>query len=510
MGRHNMTSSPILVTGATGYVGGRVALRLIEEEYRVRVTGRSLKKLQARAWANNLKVELIPSNALDLDSMILVAKGCEVAYYLVHSINSSTSDFVKTDREAAKVMVETAKRTGLKRIIYLGGLCEKHCNLSEHLQSRIEVADILMSGSVPVTYFRAATILGSGSTSFEMLRYLVDRLPIMITSKRILTPSQPIAIRNVLVYLVECIRHEETIGKTYDIGGPEVITYRNLIDIYAEEAGLRKRHVFTTPLITPKIASLMIHFITPIPSYIGAPLTKGLGAEMIVRDGHKIRNVIPQKLLTPREAIKMALERIEQKIIKSSWMDAGAYKPPEWGRYNDAPFAGGTIKESWYKMTMRGTPGQVWRPISCIGGNTGWYFANWLWGLRGFIDRLAGGYGTRRGRRHPTEIKTGDALDWWRVIDADPGKRLLLLAEMRAPGEATLEFRIKECSDGVTELVQIASFLPRGVAGLLYWYAVYPLHYFIFRGMLKNIARAADAEIVAGPDEIKPPPHRRG
>ncbi|VAX19346.1 hypothetical protein MNBD_NITROSPINAE01-238 [hydrothermal vent metagenome] len=504
-----MTSSPILVTGATGYVGGRVALRLIEEGYKVRVTGRSLKKLKARAWANNPQVELTRSNALDLDSMIEACEGCEIAYYLVHSMNSSNSDFVKTDREAANVMVEAGRRTGLKRIIYLGGLCDKEHTLSEHLRSRIEVGEILMSGGVPVTYFRAATILGSGSTSFEMLRYLVDRLPFMITSKRILTPSQPIAIRNVLVYLTECIKHEETIGKTYDIGGPEVITYRNLIDIYAKEAGLRKRHVFTTSLITPKIASWMIHLITPIPSYIGAPLTEGLGAEMIVRDKHKIRDVIPQKLLTPREAISMALERIEQKVIKSSWMDAGAYKPPEWGRYNDAPFAGGTIRESWYKMTMSGTPEQVWGPISRIGGDTGWYFANWLWGLRGFIDRLVGGYGTRRGRRHPTEIKTGDALDWWRVIDASPAKRLLLLAEMRAPGEATLEFRIKECGDGVTELVQIASFLPRGIAGLLYWYAVYPLHFFIFRGMLKNIAKAAEVKIVAGPEEIKPPPHRR-
>jgi hypothetical protein len=230
---------------------------------------------------------------------------------------------------------------------------------------------------------------------------------------------------------------------------------------------------------------------------------------MVVKDSHRIRSIIPQKLLTCREAINMALERIEQKVMKSSWMDAGAYKPPEWGRYNDAPYAGGTIKECWYRVLLAGSPKDLWRPLSRIGGDTGWYFANWLWEIRGFLDRLAGGYGTRRGRRHPEEIKTGDALDWWRVLDADPPNRLFLLAEMKLPGEATLEFRIKQEKKGVTELVQIASFLPRGLEGLLYWYSVFPFHFFIFRGMLKEIAKAAGVAVILGPDEIKPPPHKR-
>ena len=504
-----MLNKPVLVTGATGYVGGRVVPRLLEAGYKVCATGRSLEKLKGRAWSQHPNVDLVFSDLIDLTSIKNAAKGCGAAYYLIHSMNSSSEDFVKTDRLAAENMVKAAEYAKLERIIYLGGLGHESENLSAHLRSRAEVGRILKSGLIPVTYFRAAMILGSGSASFETLRYLVDRMPIMITSRRVLVPSQPIAIRNVLVYLVKCLEHEETKGETYDIGGPEIVTYHDLINIYAEEAGLKKRIVIPLSFMTPRLSSYMIHFVTPIPSYMGKPLSQGLGNKLIVQDGHRIRSIIPQKILTCREAIDMALERVEQKVMKSSWMDAGAYKPPEWGRYNDAPYAGGTIKESWYRVLLAGSPKDIWRPISRIGGDKGWYFANWLWEIRGFLDRLAGGYGTRRGRRHPEEIKTGDALDWWRVLDAEPPKRLFLLAEMKLPGEATLEFRIKQEKNGVTELVQIASFLPRGLQGLLYWYSVFPFHFFIFRGMLKEIAKAAGVAVILGPEEVKPPPHKR-
>ena len=500
-----MLDKPVLVTGATGYVGGRIVLRLLGAGYKIRAVGRSLDKLKARSWASNPNVELASVDLLDLESVKTATAGCGVAYYFVHSMTSSSDDFALHDREAAENMVKAAEWAGLDRIIYLGGLGDGKSSESLHLQSRAEVADILSSSTVPLTHFRAAMILGSGSTSFEMLRYLVERLPVMIVSSRVLTPSQPIAIRNVLVYLVKCLEVDETIGQTYDIGGPEVLTYRDLIDIYANEAGLKKRFVIATKLMTPRLASYMIHFITPIPSYLAKPLSFGLGTEMTVTDGHKVLNVIPQKLLTSREAIQMALERIEQKVIKSSWMDAGVCKPPEWGHYNDASYAGGDIRECWYRVVMQCTPEEVWEPISKIGGDKGWYFANWLWDLRGFMDRLAGGYGTRRGRRHPTDLRNGDALDWWRVLDIVPGKRLLLVAEMKVPGEATLEFRIKQTDDGYSELVQIASFLPRGIAGLAYWYSVYPFHDFIFRGMLRELAKEAGATIITKPKEIKPP-----
>jgi uncharacterized protein YbjT (DUF2867 family) len=503
-----VTKKPVLVTGATGYVGGRVVPRLLEAGYKVRATGRSFEKLKSRAWARHPNVEVVFSDVLDLESIKNATEGCWAAYYFVHSMTSSSKDFMTDDRRGAQNMVKAAEHAGLDRIIYLGGLGRESAKFSVHLQSRAEVARILQSGTVPVTHFRAAMVLGSGSASFEMLRYLVDRLPVMISSRRVLVPTQPIAIRNVLVYLIRCLEHEETKGQTYDIGGPEILTYRHLIDIYAKEAGLKKRIVIPLSFMTPRLISYMIHFVTPIPSHIARPLSEGLGNEMVVKDGHRIRSVIPQQLLTSKEAIKMALERIEQKVIKSSWMDAGTYNPPEWGRYHDAPYGGGTVKESWYRVLLDGSPERVWETISRIGGETGWYFANWLWEIRGFLDRLAGGYGTRRGRRHPVEIKTGDALDWWRVLDADPCRRLLLLAEMKAPGEATLEFRINQTKNGVTELVQIASFLPRGLAGLLYWYSVYPFHFFIFRGMLKEIAKASGTAIISGPTEIKPPPHK--
>lgn len=447
-------------------------------------------------------IELTEADVSHLGSLSKAAEGCHAAYYLVHSMNSYSEDFVEIDRAAAVNMVKAAEHAGLERIIYLGGLGSQGTVLSRHLASRLEVADILRSGSVPVTYFRAAMILGSGSASFEMLRYMVDRLPIMITSRRVFTPSQPIAIRNVLVYLIECLEYEETIGQTYDIGGPEILTYRDLISIYAEEAGLHKRIVIPLSFITPKLDSIMAHLVTPLSSHIAQPLSEGLGSKLVVTDGHRIRTVIPQKLLTCREAIRMAHERIEQQVITSSWMDAGPLSPPEWVMSTDAPYAGGSIKDCRYKVVLRGSPDDVWEPLGKIGGDTGWYFANWLWEIRGFMDLLAGGYGTRRGRRHPIEIKTGDALDWWRVLDAVSGKRLLLLAEMKLPGEATLEFRVNQLAPGVTELVEVASFMPRGLVGLLYWYLIYPLHFYIFRGMLREIANAAGMPIISGPEEI--------
>jgi len=503
-----MKTEPVLVTGATGYVGARLVYRLLDAGYRVRATSRSFEKLKSRAWATHSNIELVYSDLLNVASIKRALNGCKVAYYFVHSMNSSSDDFAASDRMAAENMAAAAGEMGLERIIYLGGLGLKNPRYSAHLQSREEVAEILKTGRVPVTHLRAAMIIGSGSASFEMLRYLVDRLPVMITSRRVFTPSQPIAIRNVLVYLLECLKKKETIGKTYDIGGPEALSYLDLIHIYAEEAGLRRRIVLPFSFMTPRIVSYMVHLVTPIPAYIARPLSEGLGCELVVQE-HAIRSVIPQKLLTAREAIQMAMERLDQQVIKSSWMDAGSFSKPEWTRYHDAPFAGGTIRDAWYKVTLEGTPQEVWDRLCRIGGDNGWYFGNWLWGLRGFIDRIVGGPGTRRGRRHPTDLRTGDALDWWRVLDARPGERLLLLAEMKAPGEATLEFRISQKKEGVTELVEIASFKPRGLTGLLYWWSVSPFHFFIFRGMLREIARTAGIPIVEGPVAVSLPRHKR-
>jgi uncharacterized protein YbjT (DUF2867 family) len=536
-----MPQPPVLVTGATGYIGGRLVPRLLRAGERVRVIGRSREKLMARAWARAPEVELVACDALDREALRHAARGCRAVYYLIHSMDPAHTDFVDADRLAARNMVYATANEGVDRIIYLGGLGSGEVDWSRHLRSRAEVERILHTGPATVTALRAGIVLGSGSASFEMLRYLVERLPLMLTSTRIFTRTQPIAIRNVLHYLLRVLLEPSTRGRSFDIGGPEVLTYRRLIDIYAEAARLRPRWVVPLRSMTPGVAAQIIQWITPIPPSLAKPLSRGLGTEVIVRDGGAIRGIIPQRLLSCREAIKLALARVEEHAIETSWMDAGGQRPPEWTRRHDAPYAGGDIRETCHRVLLRGTPEQVWEPIRRLGGDQGWYYADWLWKTRGLMDQMVGGYGVRRGRRHPTEIRAGDALDWWRVIAAEPGRRLLLLAEMKLPGEAILEFRLRRVSaaaataeattstatasseevlagptaadtgaaqgarEEVTELVQIARFLPRGLSGLAYWYSVYPLHAMIFSGMLREIARRAGATIVAGPEAIREP-----
>jgi uncharacterized protein YbjT (DUF2867 family) len=421
------TSHPILVTGATGYVGGRLIPALVQ------------------------------GDVLDLESLKQAAFGCRAAYYLVHSMIAQKEKFAEADRRAARNMAAAAAADGLKRIIYLGGLAEtKGGTLSKHLESRIEVAGILQAGPVPTTDLRAPMILGSGSASFEILRYLVERLPIMTTPRWVHSLNQPIAIRNVITYLVGCLEHEETTGQTYDIGGPDILTYRDLLDIYAEEARLRKRLIIPVPVLTPKSIAL--------------PLTEGLTSDAVCTE-NRIQAIIPQRLLTCREAIRLALDRINQEQVDTCWMDAGRLIEPEWAHCGDAQWAGGTIMKCGYRARLKATVDEVWQPISRIGGKTGWYFGDFLWRLRGIVDRLVGGVGLRRGRRHPSEIGIGDALDFWRVLEVKAPQRLLLLAEMKTPGEALLEFQISPEANGQAELQMLSRFWPKGLFGILYWYA---------------------------------------
>lgn len=517
-----MSQRPVLVTGATGYIGGRLVPRLLRAGKRVRVIGRSREKLAARAWTQTEAVELVVCDALNREALRAAVRGCGAVYYLIHSMDPAHVDFVDADRLAARNMIYATATEKVERIIYLGGLGTADEGWSRHLRSRAEVEKILRTGPAALTALRAGIVLGSGSASFEMLRYLVERLPVMLTSRRIFTRTQPIAIRNVLHYLVRVLEEPATHGRSFDIGGPEVVTYRRLIDIYADVARLRRRWVIPLRAMTPEIAAQIIQWVTPIPPTLAKPLSQGLGNEVVVRDGGAIRQIIPQRLFSCREAIELALARVEEHAIETSWMDAGGQRPPEWTRRHDAPYAGGDIRETCHRVLLRGTPEQVWEPIQRLGGEEGWYYADWLWKTRGLMDQLVGGYGVRRGRRHPTEIRPGDALDWWRVVDAEPGRRLLLLAEMKLPGEAILEFRLRrvpasgadtapgpgrnaEPHEMVTELVQIARFLPRGLAGLAYWYSVYPFHAMIFSGMLREIARRAGAAIVSGPEAITEP-----
>ena len=498
-----MHSDPVLVTGATGYVGGRLVPQLLASGYRVRALGRSLSKLKSRPWAAHPNIELVQADALDLNSLLLAAQSCWAAVYLIHSMNPQQKDFVEADKKAAINMMRAAEQAGIQRIIYLGGLGEEGNWLSRHLRSRREVAEILQMGSVSVTWLRAAMILGSGSASFEILRNLVEHLPVILAPKWVRNPVQPIAIRNVLNYLQGCLDHPETAGQTYDIGGPDILTYQTLMEDYAAEAGLRKRWIIPLPFLSLGLSSYWIHFLTPVPSYIAKPLTQGLRTPAVCKE-HRIQTIVPQKLLSSRETIRLALGRIQKQCVDSCWTDAGSVAIPEWLHYGDAPYAGGTIMQTGYRIILDAVPEEVWDPIENIGGQTGWYAADFLWSLRGLADRLFGGFGHKRGRRQHTELYTGDAIDFFRVLDIKKPVRLQLFAEMKFPGEAVLEFKIRGFKKGGTELRIISRYLPKGLSGLLFWYMLYPFHRWIFFNMLKNIAQTIKKPILRGPDRLKP------
>ncbi len=406
---------PILVTGATGYVGGRLVPRLLDKGYTVRAVGRSLDKLRCRPWGGHERVQLAEADLFDQEALTEAAKGCGVAYYLVHSMVTGIKDFAAADRHAAYNMVRAARDAGLERIIYLSGLNPPDPFLSKHLRSRAEVAEILSLGVVPVTVLRAAIIIGSGSASFELLRYLVDRLPIMITPRWVRTESQPISIGNVLDYLVGCLEHQETIGRAFDIGGRCIETYENLFKIYAQEAGLRKRLIIPVPVLSPTLSSLWVTLVTPIPSTLSRPLISGLRNRAVCME-HDIRNIIPTNLLDCRQSIRKAVDKVRQHTVDTCWTDAGKLIPPEWVTCGDATYAGGTVLMDAYRVRLSGVPEKIWNVVSSVGGETGWYFADALWNMRGVMDRLMGGVGLRRGRRHPTDIYVGDALDFWRVL----------------------------------------------------------------------------------------------
>jgi len=480
---------PVLLTGATGYVGGRLAPRLLEAGYTLRCFVRSPGKLADREWVNDPRVEIVQGDLNEPESIREALRGCGAAYYLVHSMVSAKGDFARRDRDMARHFRDAAAEVGVERIVYLGGLGELGPDLSAHLVSRREVEQELREGDVPVTALRAAMIIGAGSASFEILRYLVERLPVMVTPRWVRTECQPIAIRNVLHYLVACLDEPETIGRTLDIGCPEPLTYRRLMEIYQEQRGLPKRLVIPVPVLTPKLSSLWIHVVTPVDKEIARPLAEGLKNRVVCSNDDAAR-LMPQRLLSAREAVHAALARTSQNYIETSWSAAGPVPgDPDW--------AGGDVFVDERSIRIRAGAHDVFRAVCRVGGGHGWYAADWLWRLRGFMDRLIGGPGLRRGRRVPDTLSYGEALDFWRVTEIVPDRRLALRAEMRVPGEAKLLFEIDphtdaESGDRSCTLTQTALFQPKGLVGLLYWYAVLPFHGVVFSGMQKGIRRAAE------------------
>jgi len=502
----------VFVAGATGYVGGRLVPLLLARGYMVRAGVRSPRKLEGRPWGAHPGLAVLPADVMDKASLTAAMGGCRVAFYLVHSMGAG-GDFAEADRTAACNMAEAAQEAGVGRIIYLSGLGDDQPGLSEHLRSRSEVGRILSAGPVPVTVLRAAVILGSGSASFEIIRNLVERLPAMLTPRWVRTRCQPIAVSNVLGYLAGCLENPATAGLTLDIGGPDIITYAELFRIYARAAHIRAPLIIPVPFLTPTLSAHWVNLVTPVPAHLIRPLIEGLKNEVVCRDT-RILSLVPQELLSCHDAIETALSEARQGPAPSCCFDAGqvcapafltqrAGCPMEWTKPGDPPFAGGTLFTADYAVELDAAPAQVWSAVVRIGGNTGWYAGDLLWRIRGLADKLVGGPGHMRGRRDPELLAPGDALDFWRVLEAEPERRLLLLAEMKVPGAATLELRLEPAGQG-SRLSLLTSFRPRGLWGLAYWWSMYPAHGLLFPAMLRNIARAAKARVLLGPAKLAP------
>jgi len=478
-----------LVTGASGYVGGRLVRDLLNDNKKVRVLVRDAKKILGQSWASH--VEIIEGNASSAEDLDRALQGIHTAYYLLHSINVAT-DFGDIESAMAKGFSEAAERANIAQIIYLGGIANDE-NRSRHLTSRMNTGSQLASGSTPVLELRAGIIIGSGSASFEMLRHLTHRLPIMTTPKWVSNRTQPIAIRDVLHYLRSAANLKQPVDNIFDIGGPEVVTYAEMMQKFAAISGLPKRIIIQVPVLTPKLSSLWIGFVTPVPTSLARPLVESLISEVVADPEKSIESIIkkPEEgLLTVTQAIELALSRTANNKVETRWSDAAHPTAPWQKAQSDPEWAGELTLKDHREITTDVSLPFVWRQIEGIGGVHGWFGSDWLWYMRGVIDRFVGGVGLRRGRRDPQYLRIGDSLDFWRVEDLEKEKKLRLYAEMILPGKAWLEFTVSEV-DGKTFITQDALFAPRGLGGQIYWYLVSPFHFFIFPTMLRNIVKAA-------------------
>lgn len=489
-------SRRILVTGASGYVGGRLVRALLNEGFTVRVNVRDKKKISGQIWANEVEVSV--GNATNFEEMKVALDGVHTAFYLLHSIGVG-SDFDELEAQMAKNFAQAAEASGVKQIVYLGGIANVE-KQSKHLASRARTGKELSSTTVPVLELRAGIVIGSGSASFEMLRHLTHRLPIMTTPKWVSNRTHPIAIRDVLWYLANAAKLEKPVSGIFDIGGPEILSYADMMQKFAKCSGLRRRWIIKVPVLTPKLSSLWIGFVTPVPTRLARPLIGSLINETVADPKKSIDAIIPKPpegLIDVTTAINLALSRTTSNQVETRWSDANVITAPWQKAQSDPDWAGEITLRDKREVLTDAPIDCVWKSIEQIGGETGWYGADFLWWARGVLDRLVGGVGIRRGRRDPKHLRVGDSLDFWRVEAIENEKVLRLYAEMILPGKAWLEFRISNEGEKV-QIVQEATFSPRGLGGQLYWYAVLPLHAFVFPTMLRNIVRSSKRKALFG------------
>ncbi|MCL3817044.1 SDR family oxidoreductase [Aeromicrobium wangtongii] len=487
-----MPSPHSLVTGATGYVGGRLVPQLLDAGHTVRVLVRDERKARAHDWAD--RVEIAVGDASEDADVRDAMADVDVLYYLLHSIGTG-GDFGATEKQMAQRFSDEAKRAGVRRIVYLGGMIPQGEELSEHLSSRGEVGDVLLGSGVPTTVLQAGVVIGSGSASFEMLRYLTERLPVMITPTWVSTRIQPIAIRDVVRYLVGSADMPADVSRRFDIGGPEVLTYLDLMQRFAAISGLPRRRVLKVPVLSPGLSSHWIGLITPVPASLARPLVESLRNTVVAGDTDISQYVPdpPEGLIDFDRSVQLALTRIQELDVPTSWSSAATAGAPAEGLPTDPDWAGGSLYRDERVREVDATPERLWSVIEGIGARNGWYSWRLAWWVRGALDRLVGGPGLRRGRRHPSRLAVGDAVDFWRVEETDGRTLLRLRAEMKLPGLAWLEMQVGTTEAGATILRQRALFAPKGLLGHVYWWLIYPFHGMVFGAMQRNIALAAEA-----------------
>ena len=495
----------VLLTGATGYIGGRLAPELIDAGHDVVCFTRDADRLRDVPWRD--RVDVVEGDVRDEAAVRRAFEGVDAAYFLIHSLGTGAS-FAARDRQAAQVFAAAAAAAAVHRLVYLGGLIPQNAELSAHLRSRAEVGEILLGSGVPTVELRSAVIIGSGSASFEMLRYLTERLPAMITPKWVRSRVQPIAIRDVIRYLLGCLSLPPEVNRSFDIGGPDVLTYAEMMQRYAAVAGLSKRVIVPVPVLTPRLSSHWVGLVTPVPNSIARPLVESLRNEVVAAD-HDIAEHLPdppEGLLPFDDAVRLALQRIRDANVTTRWSSAAWPDAPSDPLPSDPDWAGGSLYVDDRTSIVRASRDDLWQVIESIGGENGWYSWPLAWSVRGWMDRSVGGVGLRRGRRDPRRLFVGESLDFWRVEEIERGRLLRLRAEMKVPGLAWLELTIEDAKDEAADGASVsyhqrAIFHPRGLLGHLYWWSVAPFHGVVFGGMHRNVAAAAERRSGEAPRE---------